>query len=562
MKLLVDQASLPGMCPVTDAVMQLAHNAQNHERGAVYTRREVVDFMLDLVEYTSDKNLSALKLLEPSFGGGEFLIAAIERLIASWRHHGSTQDLAPCILAVELHQSTFQSTAQAITDKLISLGIEPAHALQLTNSWLHHGDFLLSALPNGFDVVIGNPPYVRQELIPAPLLTEYRRRFTTLYDRADLYVPFIEKSLDALSEGGQMVFICADRWTKNKYGGPLRAKVEQGFHLKAYVDMIDTPAFDAEVSAYPAITLIKRGPPGPTRVAIRPEVHPVQLSQLVRSLTDATHSHPDVKNVTHVVNGSEPWLLDSGQKLNIIRQLEERLPTLEEAGCKVGIGVATGADKVFIAPWDTLNVEPSRKLPLAITKDIRTGRMDWQGAGVINPFEDDGRLADLARYPKLAAYLWPHREVITKRHVAQKSPENWYRTIDRITPELARTPKLLIPDIKGSAQVVYEDGRLYPHHNLYYIISSTWDLRALQAVLLSRLAREFVRAYSTVMRGGFLRFQAQYLRRIRLPHWQDVSPEIRTSLIQAATDLNIEACNQATNALYGLQPKEIDLLNT
>lgn len=562
MKLLVDQASLPGMCPVTDAVMQLAHNAQNHERGAVYTRREVVDFMLDLVEYTSDKNLSALKLLEPSFGGGEFLIAAIERLIASWRHHGSTQDLAPCIQAVELHQSTFQSTAQAITDKLISLGIEPAHAFQLTNSWLHHGDFLLSALPNGFDVVIGNPPYVRQELIPAPLLTEYRRRFTTLYDRADLYVPFIEKSLDALSAGGQMVFICADRWTKNKYGGPLRTKVSQNFHLKAYVDMVDTPAFETEVSAYPAITLIQRALSGPTRVAMRPEVHAEPLRLLANALADGAHAHPDVRSVPNVVNGAEPWLLGSGKKLNLIRQLEERLPTLEETGCKVGIGVATGADKVFIAPWDTLDIEPSRKLPLATTKDIRTGLVDWQGAGVINPFEDDGSLADLAQYPKLAAYLWSHREVIAKRHVAQKSPENWYRTIDRITPELARTPKLLVPDIKGSAQVAYEEGHLYPHHNLYYIVSSTWDLRALQAVLLSGLAREFVQAYSTIMRGGFLRFQAQYLRRIRLPHWHDVSPEIRTLLVQAAADLNIEACNHATNMLYGLQPEDVELLNT
>ena len=228
----------------------------------------------------------------------------------------------------------------------------------------------------------------------------------------------------------------------------------------------------------------------------------------------------------------------------------------------MGIGVATGADKVFIAPWDTLDVEPSRKLRLATTKDIRTGKTDWQGAGVINPFEDDGRLADLARYPKLAAYLWSHREVITNRYVAQKSPEHWYRTIDRITPELARTPKLLIPDIKGSAQVVYEEGHLYPHHNLYYIVSTTWDLRALQAVLLSRLAREFVQAYSTVMRGGFLRFQAQYLRRIRIPHWHDVSLEIRTSLIRAATQLDIEACNHATNALFGLQPKDVELLNT
>lgn len=560
MKLLVDQASLPGMCPVTDAVVQLSQESNDHERGAVYTRREVVDFMLDLAGYTADKDLASLKLLEPSFGGGEFLMASIERLITSWRHHGAIQYLGNCIHAVELHQATFLTTYTAITGKLIDLGLTSSEASVLTNKWLHPGDFLLSELPGTFDVVIGNPPYVRQELIPAPLLAEYRRRFTTLYDRADLYVPFIERSLDALTEGGRMVFICADRWTKNKYGGPLRAKVDQGFHLKAYVDMVDTPAFDIDVAAYPAITLIEKAPAGPTRVAIRPEVHSEQLRLLACALKDDTRAHPHVKTILNVVNAAEPWLLGSGQKLNLIRRLEDRFPTLEEAGCKVGIGVATGADKIFIAPWDTLDVEPSRKLALATTKDISTGQVVWQGAGVINPFEDDGHLVDLAHYPKLASYLWSHREVIAKRHVARKSPENWYRTIDRITPELARTPKLLIPDIKGSAQVVYEEGRLYPHHNLYYIVSSDWDLRALQAVLLSSLAREFIRAYSTVMRGGFLRFQAQYLRRIRLPYWHDVSPDIRKLLIQAASDLDINTCNVATNILFDLTPEDIDLL--
>jgi len=95
------------------------------------------------------------------------------------------------------------------------------------------------------------------------------------------------------------------------------------------------------------------------------------------------------------------------------------------------------------------------------------------------------------------------------------APANWYRTIDRITPALAARPKLLIPDIKGESHIVFEGGELYPSHNLYYVTSDDWDLRALQAVLLSAVSRLFVATYSTKMRGGFLRFQAQYLRRIR-----------------------------------------------
>jgi hypothetical protein len=63
---------------------------------------------------------------------------------------------------------------------------------------------------------------VRQERIPGPLLEEYRRRYRTIYDRADLYVPFYERGLALLAEGGRLGFICANRWLKNKYGGPLR----------------------------------------------------------------------------------------------------------------------------------------------------------------------------------------------------------------------------------------------------------------------------------------------------------------------------------------------------
>src|SRR5258707_182211 len=80
----------------------------------------------------------------------------------------------------------------------------------------------------------------------------------------------------------------------------------------------------------------------------------------------------------------------------------------------------------------------------------------------------------------LRQYVEARKSEIAARHVAQKSPKSWYRTIDRIYPTLASKPKLLIPDIKGEAHIVYESGRFYPHHNLYYITSEEWDLKALQ----------------------------------------------------------------------------------
>jgi hypothetical protein len=252
--------------------------------------------------------------------------------------------------------------------------------------------------------------------------------------------------------------------------------------------------------------------------------------------------------------------MENAQRLALARRLEADFPLLEETGCQVGIGVATGADRVFIGPYDDWDVEPDRKLPLVMTKDIKDGYVEWQGLGVINPFQNNGQLVNLEAYPRLKSYLKEHETHVRNRNVAKRNPRNWYRTIDRIYPDRALQPKLLIPDIKGKAHIVYESGRYYPHHNLYYVTSSTWDLKALQAVLLSGMARLFVSLYSTTMRGGYLRFQAQYLRRIRLPYWENVPESLRRVLFDAAESNNQDVCNAAVAELYRLSDTDLAVL--
>ncbi|MCI5212411.1 MAG: modification methylase PaeR7I, partial [Candidatus Electrothrix sp. ATG2] len=373
-------------------------------------------------------------------------------------------------------------------------GIAEDDAFELTRTWLLQGDFLLEVPEQKFDFVAGNPPYVRQELIPATLLKEYRNRFSTMYDRADLYVPFFEKALSMLGTSGVLGFICADRWMKNKYGGPLRKLISENFHLMAYVDMVNTNAFHSNVNTYPAITLIGRKQNDTTRTFIRPKIEKKTLSALAAELlAPSLPAGSPVQEIRKVVNNDEPWLLESTDRMiSLLRRLEREFPSLEEASCKVGIGVATGADKIFIGNYDTLDVEKDRKLPLVRTKDITTGQVVWQGDGIVNPFDSTGKLVDLNSYPKLNRYLQKHKTIIANRHCAKKSPSNWYRTIDRIRPSLTYQPELLIPDIKGETHIVFESGKLYPHHNLYYIISDSWNLRALQAVLLSNITIFFI----------------------------------------------------------------------
>ena len=546
------------------AVDALSASADGLGRGAIFTRRGVVEAILDLCGYTAGVPLADRRLLEPSFGEGAFLLVALDRLLAAFRASGGSPAtararLTDAIRAVEVHRETFDRTRSALIARLGAWGIPRSDAEAPARAWLIRDDFLLTELDGPFHVIAGNPPYVRQERIPRALLAAYRRRYRTLYDRADLYVPFYERCLDLLSGEGRLGFICANRWLKNRYGGPLRAKIAEAFSLLYVIDLEGCAAFRSEVSAYPAITVIGRrsGEAGTTRLARRPDPGPRSMGRLSAAMLGGGPSADRrIIEVESVPEGRAPWLLHAPEQLRLIRRLERDYPALEEAGCRVGIGVATGADRVYIAPYEELPVEPSRKLPLAMASDVEGCALTWGGRGVINPFLEDGSLAALEDYPLLARYLERHRSVIGERYVARKHPAGWYRTIDRITPGLLRRPKLLIPDIKGKAAVAYDRGAYYPHHNLYYITSDSWDLRALQAVLRSSVAAMFVAAYCVRMAGGFLRFQAQYLRRIRAPRWGDVPEALRGALAAAAEAREQRAVDAPVFRLFGLSDDE------
>jgi hypothetical protein len=558
---LFDLTTEPVTSEVRRAVEQIASNGSAENRGAVFTKPEVAAFILDLIGYTEDQPLFERCILEPSFGRGDFLLPIVSRLIASCRRHFGHvvvpfERLSTAIFAVELHADSFERTKDKVIAILLRKGFAPDDVEKLASCWLHQGDFLLTPITRHFDYVAGNPPYVRQELLDSALLLKYRQLYHTVYDRADLYVPFIERSLGLLSERGRLGFICSDRWMKNRYGAPLRAFVSASFNPDVVVDMNETSAFHSGVSAYTAVTVFSRDQKHLTRTATNPPVSRNVLEKLAVELRDgfSEQSGVPIREIHGILSGSEPWVLDSSVRMRLLRRLEKEFPTLEEAGCKVGIGVATGADKVFIGK--AFDVEQDRLLPLLMSKDIRSGKVEWSGKYLINPFADDGVLVDLNRYPRLCRYFDHHREALSQRHCALKSPDNWYKTIDRVSSELTRKPKLLIPDIKGAAHIVFDSGQGYPHHNLYFVISDAWDLRALQAVLLSGISQLFIDSYSTRIRRGYLRFQAQYLRRIRIPYWRDVSEPLRDELRVAAEALDTQACNSAVIRLYGLNREE------
>jgi len=534
--------------------------------GLVLTKPHIVDLILDLCGYKANIDLTERRLLEPACGLGAFLLPAIDRLAASAKSRGvQLHTLVDAIAAFDIEEEHVAITRNAVVERLCRYGIKAAPARAVAERWVQQADFLLTPIVGQFDFVVGNPPYIRIEQLSPLIQAEYRRRYATLYDRADLYVAFIERSLRLLAPKGVLGFICADRWTLNKYGAPLRELVSRNYSVRTYIDLHKASPFEAEVIAYPSIFVIENEPGGkPVRVVRLSTGSQEECAAVVNGGGNGASVSASVQSETYTTwfANNDPWVLSSPAQLATLRSLESRFPLLEESGrTSVRIGIATGNDSVYIVP-EGADIEPGRLLPLVMRSDINNGRIRNTHRCVINTYEDKG-VINLDDYPRLRKYLESNAGALKKRHVAQKDPVGWCRTIDRPYPKMVEKPKLLIPDIAGSNEVIYEAGHFYPHHNLYFVISEDWDMEVLGGLLSSRVALFFVWSYAVKMRGGYLRFQAQYLRRIRVPRPDAISRSLAAKIKTAYRARDFAKLDELSREAYGLTSlPEFDFIDT
>ncbi|MBP2320451.1 hypothetical protein JOF56_000836 [Kibdelosporangium banguiense] len=544
----------------------VAPGTQNY--GEVFTRRWVVEVLLDLTGYTADRDLGSLHLVEPSCGSGAFLGPVVERLIGSAQaHERDLASLGDAIRAYDLQTEHVEVSRALCRDLLITNGVPVPTAEALAEEWINHADFLLPEVDDSAaDVVIGNPPYIRYDDLSDDLAARYRSTWPTMRGRGDIFVGFIERSLRLLKPGGKVGFICADRWMRNQYGADLRELVARDYAVEHIWTMHDVDAFELSVSAYPAITVLGNHTQASAVVAdTTSEFGAASALALAKAVQDEgfeEFSDVGVKahRLPHWFDGGELWPTGSPARLALIEYLNDQFDPLHDPNTqtKVSIGIATGADKVYVTKDPTV-VEADRVLPLAMRRDLMSGTFEWQGNYLINPWADDGSLVSLADYPRMAAYLSNHPG-LRERFVAKKDPASWYRTIDKVQSSLTGKPKLLLQDMKTTIHPVLETGGHYPHHNLYYVISDTWDMEVLGGILLSRIAQAFIEAYCVRMRGGTLRFQAQYLKRIRVPKPDEIDADTADALRVAFRTRDTDAATQAAAAAYGIDLKEYDLV--
>lgn len=223
---------------------------------------------------------------------------------------------------------------------------------------------------------------------------------------------------------------------------------------------------------------------------------------------------------------------------------EKFLDSIENQGFKIGIGVATGSDKVFIRQdFETL-VENELLVPILLSKDLKNNSFKWSGNYILNPFSRNGDLINLNQYPKAKRYFNSKKELLAKRHIAKKNPRSWYKTIDRITPSLTNLEKIILPDISGNSHLFIDRGNYYPHHNLYYITGRDYEkLTILAALLISNFVKNQLLELGNKMNGGYPRWQSQNLRKLRIPII-DAIPQVTTeSLVKAYNSRDYSTIN-------------------
>jgi len=314
----------------------------------------------------------------------------------------------------------------------------------------------------GFDVVIGNPPYVRQESI-TEIKPYLEANYETFRSTADLFVYFIERSLKLLKPGGYFGFIVSSQFTRSKYGDRLRDFLKR-FTIEKFVYFGDLPVF-GDATTYPCIIIIKKQNP--------PENHKIEYLR-VESLKFASLDDYFSKNSYLVEQknlSAEGWEFICHDVTSILNKIKRAGKPLEEMkGIKLYRGVLTGLNKAFIIDEAKYN-ELVKKDPRSsgIIKPFISGR-DMMRYSILNPklyliFTKHG--INIDEYPAVKGHLLQFKKELTPKKPGEKigrkpGDYKWYEIQDVIDyyKEFEK-PKIIFRGLSIKGEFPYAKEPLY-----------------------------------------------------------------------------------------------------
>lgn len=412
------------------------------------------------------------RVLDPGCGTGAFIEAILqwcrERAIAPPSITGLDSDLTL------IHQARRQIGDHA--------------TITLTDADFLVGDF------DTFDFIIGNPPYVRLERLSRDERAFYRTNFRSAFNRFDLYMLFFEKALGSLAAHGRLVFITPEKFEYTLTATPLRRIMAQ-YHVEE-IHHLDEDAFEGLVT-YPTITTINVNRKGPARVI-----------------------HRDGSSTTvHLPSDGSPWI----SAINGWTQRIQAELTLKDICLRISCGVATGADRTFVIPKDTVpDALQTYAHPAVSGRDLTPRGVQVSDAMLI-PYDTFGALLPEKKLAPLKRHLSPYKDDLLSRHCVTSGRRQWYAFHENPPMTDMLRPKILCKDIAKEPRFwADEEGLIVPRHSVYYIVPANPQvLPELLEYLNTEEAAAWLLAHCQRAANGFIRLQSRALKRLPIPQFED-----------------------------------------
>jgi type I restriction-modification system DNA methylase subunit len=557
---LATRPTLPGM-PAPEIAVE-AKRERRKQRGIYYTPKWVVDYIVRqtvgrfLEEHANDPEAIAnLTILDPACGSGSFLIRAYETLLEhharqmggdvghldrkmrEWvlRHNIFGVDLDP--QAVEIARLNLLIRMVREEEELppladnIGLGNSlisgSDHDLRpyFGDAWREkrafdwQGEFREIMARGGFDVVIGNPPYVASALVSRDEREYQRAHFRTATGKYDLYMLFTERALTLTRPDGYFSFIIPNKFMHTSAGRSLRGLLSKDTTILDIVNFDDNPVF-ADVTNYPCVVVVKkRGSAGGQTKYV--------------NARDPLPTAWQTSYIRRESLGESIWTLGEELSMRLLDKLAEGRCPLRDFAERIATGIQSGADRVLLRTSEQLDekrLERSLFRPILRGRDIRRFAPPSAALEVFYPFHDKGAgfhimtEREVAAFPRAWAYLQANEEALRRRVWYDQSAEEltgaWYGLMYIGDPQWYGKPKLLTPALSRSCNFTLDQGgslfvtgtaggyglTLRPpfddkEHYLYAL-----------AVLNSAITNFWMRRRSPLFSGGFYKFNTQYLR--------------------------------------------------
>ncbi|HHT9116338.1 MAG TPA: Eco57I restriction-modification methylase domain-containing protein, partial [Candidatus Wunengus californicus] len=439
----------------------------------------------------------------------------------------------------------------------------------------------------GFDVVIGNPPYVRQEGL-GDLKEYFKRKYTVYHGMADLYAYFIEKGVSLLKDKGIFGYIVANKWMRANYGEPLRKWLKRQC-IAQIVDFGDLPVFQ-QATTYPCILVI--GKDKPPSAFIAAQVKTLEFESLEGYVKENRHS------VKLSILDDKGWSLADEQRHLLLNKLKESsIPFSEYVKGTIYRGILTGLDKAFVIDAKTkemLVIEDPKSSeiikPYLAGRDIKRYQTPKSNKYLI--FTRRG--IDIKKYPAIENYLIRYKEQLMPKPKDWKGSNwkgrkpgsyLWYEIQDAIDyyAEFEK-PKIMYLKFQVKTAFVFDDIGFYPNSAVWFIPTSD---KYLLGILNSKIGWFLISNYCTQIKNGYqliFRYLSQIpihkinfsdssekSRHVRMVTLVDQMLELHKQLASAKTDHDktviqrqIDATDrqidQLVYELYGLTEGEIKIV--